>query len=183
MHKVVSKTCAQISPSHASWAKSSSQLNKTLIYALQKRLIGPVKYNLTRHYFLFFSSYRCDGLAKISDPTERRDAYQGFVVAVHANPQAIQTASQNLSDTLTAIIFAIISWHIPSDAIPVADLLHNSDTSNKLQPFPPGETELANALGKLMHDLKNSVPKEVWDQVNSDMPVNVRQLLREVYQL
>ena len=60
------------------------------------------------------------------------------------------------------------------------ELDYNSEARNKLQPFPPSETELANALGKLMHDLKNSVPKEVWDQVNSDMPVNIRQLLREL---
>lgn len=122
-------------------------------------------------------------MAKISDPTERRDAYQGFVLSVNANPQAIQTATTNVTDTLTAIIFAILSWHIPTDDdTPVQDLLHDTN-SNKLQPFPPGETELYNALGKLMHDLKVSVSAEMWDQVYEQMPVNIRQLLKDVYQL
>eukprot|EP00521_Asterionellopsis_glacialis_P016357 CAMPEP_0195301576 /NCGR_PEP_ID=MMETSP0707-20130614/29519_1 /TAXON_ID=33640 /ORGANISM="Asterionellopsis glacialis, Strain CCMP134" /LENGTH=1023 /DNA_ID=CAMNT_0040364555 /DNA_START=240 /DNA_END=3311 /DNA_ORIENTATION=- len=124
----------------------------------------------------------CDGMAKITDPTERRDAYQGFVVALHANPQAIQQASPSLTGTVTSILFAIISWHIPNESALMADMLHNSN-ANGFQPFPPGETELQQALGKLMHDIKNGVPSEAWDQVSQQMPVNVRQLLREVYQL
>ena len=64
----------------------------------------------------------CDGMSKITNPTERRDAFQGFVAAVRANPHSIQEAGPHV-DIITAILFAIVSWHIPSEDMS-ANLLH-----------------------------------------------------------
>ena len=118
-------------------------------------------------------------MAKITDVTERRDAYTGFIRAVYANPSAIQAASTNVADAISAILFAVISWHLPS---------HEEDGPRsfinvQFQPFPPNEAELGNALSKLLQDIKFSVGDETWDKVQRQLPVNVRQLLREVYHL
>jgi transportin-1 len=123
----------------------------------------------------------CNGLAKIADPTERRDAFQGLVQAVYANPGAIQQATVNVSDAIASILFAIVSWHIPSDYIERADVLLKGDYS--FQPFPASESELGQALQRLVHDMKTSVGPDTWHSVQKALPVNVRRLLRECYNL
>ena len=124
-------------------------------------------------------SDRCEGMAKISDQNERRDAFQGFIMALHANPQSINSPSGDFMDSITAILFAIVSWHIPSDNLS-ANLLHGEYT---FEPFPQESIEVGQALGKLLHDLKASVGEEIWTQIEKQTPVNVRRLLREGYQL
>lgn len=120
----------------------------------------------------------CDGMAKISDSTERRDAFEGFILSIRANPQSIQTASKNVGDAVTGILFAVVSWHLPTDMS--ADLF---DGQYNFRPFPPENAELGTALVKLLHDLKTSLGDETWGEVQSQMPVNVRRLMREAYQL
>ena len=122
----------------------------------------------------------CDGMAKISDRTERRDAFQGFIQAVYANPQAIQQADKNVAAVCVSILFAILSWHVP-DSSYSSNLL--TSTEYQFVPFPPAEAELGAALVKLMHDMKVSVGEETWHLVQKGLPVNVRRLLRENYQL
>jgi transportin-1 len=124
----------------------------------------------------------CDGMAKIIDPVERRDAYQGFVKVVYANPQAIQEAAVNVSDAITSILFAIITWHLPADGSgqELTTALFVGDYN--FQPFPATEAELGAALTKLVQDIKQSVGEETWLSVSKKLPVNVRRLLREAYQ-
>jgi transportin-1 len=128
----------------------------------------------------------CDGMAKVSDPTERRDAYEGFIKAVYANPLGIQGAAANVSDAIASIVFALVSWHMPrqedeeTDHEDVSQLL-NGDYN--FLPFPQHEAELGNKLVTLVRDIRTSVGEEVWTKVQHQLPVNVRRLLREAYQL
>jgi transportin-1 len=123
----------------------------------------------------------CDGMAKIHDPTERRDAFQGFVKAVYANPQAIQQASTNVADAIASVLFAIVSWHMPSELSDESTQMLTGDY--KFRPFPQTEQELGTALVRLIQDLKSSVGEDTWHSVQKELPVNVRRLLREAYQL
>lgn len=123
----------------------------------------------------------CDGMAKISDTTERRDAFQGFVQTVYANPEAIAQAGSNVAATCISVLFAILSWHIPDTAVANRSLL--TSTEYPFAPFPHAEAELGSALVKLVHDMKVSVGEETWHRVQKGLPVNVRRLLRENYQL
>lgn len=123
----------------------------------------------------------CDGLAKISDPVERRDAFQGLVQAVYANPGAVQQATANVPDAIASILFAVVSWHIPADYMERSDVLLKGDYN--FQPFPTTESELGSALQRLMQDMKTSVGEDTWKMVQKALPVNVRRLLRESYNL
>lgn len=117
----------------------------------------------------------CEAMAKIADPKERRDAFTGFIRAVYANPNAIQAATTSVADAISSILFAVVSWHMPP---------HEVDFINvQFEPFPHSEAELGNALSKLLHDIKLSVGDETWENVQKQLPVNVRRLLREAYQL
>ena len=126
----------------------------------------------------------CDGMAKVSDPVERRDAFEGFIKALYANPQCIQNAAANVSDAIASILFALVSWHMPpvedEQYEHVADLLHGDYA---FKPFPKNEAALGNKLVQLVRDIKNSVGEDTWSKVQSQVPVNVRKLLREAYQL
>ena len=123
----------------------------------------------------------CDGLAKIVDPTERRDAFNGFSKTVYANPQALQQASTNVADVISSILYAIVSWHMPPEnPDDTEDLLSGS---YNFQPFPQTELELGKTMAQLMRDMKSSVGEEKWNEVQGQLPVNVRQLLRETYQI
>jgi len=126
----------------------------------------------------------CDGMAKIVDPNERRDAFEGFIKAVYANPQCIQNAAANVSDPIASILFALVSWHMPpqeeTEYEHVSDLLNGNYA---FQPFPPHEAELGTKLVQLIRDIKTSVGEEPWSTVQKNLPVNVRRLLREAYQL
>ncbi len=120
-----------------------------------------------------------DGCAKIDNLTERRDAFEGFMLSVEANPQSVMMASKNVSDTLTSISFAVLSWHVPSG---------NLDTnmlSGKyvFEPFPQDHSDLCESLRLFLHHLKGMVGLEAWNGVQNNMPVNVRRLFREVYAL
>jgi len=120
----------------------------------------------------------CDGMARITDPSERRDAFQGFIQTVYANPNAIQSATAKPADAISSILFAIVSWHMPDDP-DAADRI----ASVNFQPFPPAEAALGEALKKLLHDIKVSAGEETWRSVENQLPVNVRKLLCDVYQV
>ena len=122
---------------------------------------------------------RCDGMCKISDLGERRDAYEGFIFCVEMNPSSIQTASPNISDTMTSILFAIVAWHIPLGNMS-PDLLHGK---YNFQPFPQPYIELAQQIGAFLHKLKEMLGHEVWAGVKRQLPVNVATLLRNQYRL
>ncbi|GKY93468.1 hypothetical protein MPSEU_000314300 [Mayamaea pseudoterrestris] len=123
----------------------------------------------------------CDGMAKIVDQTERRDAFQGFVKTVYANPQAIQqtASSGDLPTVLGSILYCILTWHMPPDSDGQGVALLTGDYS--FRPFPPQEAELGAALVKLVQDMKISVGDETWFAVEKGLPVNVRRLLKEYY--
>jgi hypothetical protein len=123
----------------------------------------------------------CDGLAKVADPVERRDAFTGFAKTVYANPQAIQQASTNVADAISSIVFAVVSWHMPPETPDQPEDLLTA--SYGFQPFPATEPELGNRMAQLMRDMKLSVGEDTWKAVQSQLPVNVRRLLREAYQL
>jgi transportin-1 len=123
----------------------------------------------------------CDGMAKIMDPIERRDAFIGFSKAVYANPQAIQQSSANVADAISSILYAIVSWHMPPETPEDAEDLLTGDYG--FQPFPQTEAELGSTLAQLMRDIKSSVGEDTWKAVQGQLPVNVRRLLREAYQL
>merc|ERR1712194_474156 len=120
----------------------------------------------------------CDGMSKISNPVERRDAFQGFVMALRANPHSIQNTGSELGDVLTSILFAVVSWHIPTSELP-SNLLSGP---YRFEPFPSEFNELLVALRQLLHDLKTSAG-ETWGQIEGSMPPNVKRLLQEVYGL
>eukprot|EP00980_Cylindrotheca_fusiformis_P021477 scaffold8353_cov138-Cylindrotheca_fusiformis.AAC.8 len=121
----------------------------------------------------------CDGIAKILDPVERRDAFTGFCMALYANPQAIQQTTANVADVISSILFAIVSWHVPPEAsMDEPDYLTGA---YGFRPFPPTDVELGNQLGQLSRNIKSSVGEDIWKSVESHLPGNVRQLLRETY--
>ena len=124
----------------------------------------------------------CDGLGKIRDPAERHDAFTGFVQAIYANPQAIGHASDSVIDSMVSILFAILTWHIPED---LPDDSYKKMLTDKYRfiPFPVSETELGTALVKLVQDMKQSVGENEWNIITKRLPVNVRKLFREVYNL
>ena len=118
----------------------------------------------------------CDGMAKITDAVERRDAFEGFVQAVYVNPAAIQR------DAIVSILFAVVTWHMPElpDHEPPTSVLTGE---YRFRPFPSSEVELGKALAKLIREIMSSVGEETWHSVMKSLPVNVRRLLREAYQV
>eukprot|EP00934_Nitzschia_sp_Nitz4_P003525 Nitzschia sp. Nitz4//scaffold234_size30613//10903//13923//NITZ4_007962-RA/size30613-snap-gene-0.2-mRNA-1//1//CDS//3329543413//3515//frame0 len=124
----------------------------------------------------------CDGMARIDDPTERRDAFTGFCKAVYANPQSLQQAAPNVADVITSILFAIISWHVPPET-PASEAHTFLSGEFGFHPFPPTEPELGGQLVQLLRDIRTSVGEEVWKRVENQLPVNVRTLLRNSYQM
>ena len=123
----------------------------------------------------------CDGLSKISNPIERRDAFKGFLLAFRANPHSIQSAGPDLSQSIVAIMFACLSWHIaPDDLLEGSNLL---DGNYGFQPFPSEFVELKESLTSLLNDLKTSAGQSSWNQVESQMPANVKRLMKEVYNI
>ncbi len=122
-----------------------------------------------------------DGLSRISDVTEKRDAFTGLCNALYANPQAIQQVQASPPDVITSIIFAITSWHIPADFPDDINDFLNGDYS--FVPFPPEEAALGNRLAELIQNIKTSVGADPWNAVESRLPVNVLRLFKEVYRL
>ena len=121
----------------------------------------------------------CDGMSKISDNTERHDAFAGFVAAVRANPHCIEQASgqSSVGDVITSLLFAVVSWHIPEDETSI-ELLTGP---YRFEPFPD-YPDLLSSLRSLLHDLKTSLGN-VWAEVEAPMPPNVKRLLQEVYRI
>jgi transportin-1 len=124
----------------------------------------------------------CDGLGKIRDATERRDAFTGFLQVMYTNPQAILQASSSVSDAIASILFAILSWHVP-DNLPDESYSKMLTGQFSFVPFPSTEADLGLALVKLVHDIKSSVSESEWNVVTKRLPVNARKLFRDVYNL
>ena len=122
-----------------------------------------------------------DGLSRISDVTEKRDAFTGLCNALYANPQAIQQVQASPPDVITSIIFAITSWHIPADFPDDINEFLNGDY--QFVPFPPEEAALGNRLAELIQNIKSSVGADSWNIVESRLPSNVLRLFKEVYRL
>ena len=120
----------------------------------------------------------CDGMSKISSDDERRDAFQGFVAALRANPHSISSTGQEIPEVITAVLFAVVSWHIPN-AETTTSLLNGP---YRFEPFPNEYNQLLASLVQLLHDIKASAG-ETWTQVESQMPPNVKKLMQDVYQL
>ncbi|KAG7351775.1 heat repeat-containing protein [Nitzschia inconspicua] len=124
----------------------------------------------------------CDGLSRITDVTERRDAFNGFCHALYANPQAIhQVDNVGIPHVITSILFAILTWHIPSDVPRDTDDFLSG--SYGFTPFPPTEAELGQRLSQLIRHIRSSVGGHVWKKSQDRLPVNVRRLFREAYQI
>lgn len=124
----------------------------------------------------------CDGLGKIRDATERRDAFSGFLQVMYTNPQAILHASSSVSDAIASILFAILSWHVPEN---LPDEAYSKMLTGQFSfvPFPSTEADLGRALLQLVQDIKASVSESDWNVVAKRLPVNARKLFREVYNL
>lgn len=123
----------------------------------------------------------CDGMAKITDPTERHDAFDGFIRTVYANPNAIQQATSNIAEAIASILFCIVTWHMPAELPAQTTVLLNGDYN--FRQFPPQEAELGASLVRFVQDMKVSVGEETWVSVQRELPVNVKRLLRETYSI
>mmetsp|Transcript_17129 Transcript_17129/g.32404 ORF Transcript_17129/g.32404 Transcript_17129/m.32404 type:complete len:1038 (+) Transcript_17129:63-3176(+) len=120
-----------------------------------------------------------NGCSKISDMTERVDAFEGLLLSIQANPHCIKQASANLDDTINGLLFAILSWHIPDEKLSPSILVGEY----VFTPFPPQYSDLYHELGTFLHQLKDSLTMEGWGSVANHLPVNVRRLFREQYSL
>jgi len=118
----------------------------------------------------------CNGMTKISDLTERRDAFEGFILTVQANPDTLTNASEN---DITSILFAVVSWHIPVGNVS-PELLKGKYA---FVPFPDSYPELSQRIGLFLHSLKDLIGADSWGDIEKHMPVNVRQLLHDQYHL
>jgi transportin-1 len=125
-----------------------------------------------------FLSGWCDGMAKISDLTEKRDAFEGFFAAIQSKPEIIGS-SPNLLNDFTGILFAIVSWYLPTDNYS-ADVLHGS---YDFQPLPVELDDFNHKIQIFVRGLKELVGEERWVELQKHMPVNVRRLLRDNYGL
>lgn len=121
----------------------------------------------------------CDGMSRIADMDEKRDAFNGFCKAMYANPQGIQQVGGEVYDAISSIIFAIVTWHLPPEAIEMGSLMGDFD----FQPFPPALSDLGNRLAQLLRDIQTSVGEQTWHGVKRSLTVKVRRLMREVYHL
>lgn len=101
------------------------------------------------------------------------------MLAIQANPQSIKNASPDIADTVTAFLFALVSWHIPPDNISPSVLNGNY----AFVEFPAGNDDLQYKFGVFLHQLKSIVGVGEWNVVEKKFPVNVRRLLREQYNL
>jgi transportin-1 len=131
----------------------------------------------------------CEGLAKVRDPVERHDAFIGFVAALYFNPKAIENAvgAQSTEEAIVSILYAVMTWHIPDDCLEGTDEQFSSELlcgpDYSFRPFPQREAELGAALVRLIQDIKAAVSEERWGLAEKGLPVNVRRLLRQSYNL
>ena len=119
-----------------------------------------------------------NGCAKISDASERVDAFEGLLLAIQANPNSIQHASPDVVQTVSALLFAVMSWHIPNGNFSPTILAGDY----AFIPFPADHADLHHKMGTFLHQLKDSLGDK-WNEVVKHLPVNVRRLLREQYNL
>uniref|UniRef100_A0A7S2PCT1 Uncharacterized protein n=1 Tax=Leptocylindrus danicus TaxID=163516 RepID=A0A7S2PCT1_9STRA len=124
----------------------------------------------------------CEGLANIADADERRDAFEGLLLAIQSNPQAIMTASDR-AGMISSLILAIVSWHLPRD-----DENGEGGISSEalfgpynFVSFPNDAAELGQAFQQLLLEIKSALGPE-WD-TSLKLPGNVKRLLAESYQI
>ncbi len=120
----------------------------------------------------------CDGCSKIFDLTERRDAFEGLMLAIQANPLSVTASTTStVADNLTTILFAVVSWHVPSNNLSPSLL----SGPYSFEPFPKEHIDLCEQIRVFLHNLKDLVGANEWKSIENSMPVNVRRLFREVY--
>jgi len=122
----------------------------------------------------------CEGLARITDPTERNDGFTGLVVTIYANPNAI---IQEANITIPSLVFAIVSWHIPPNDDGVLQVTSEmlNGTQYSFRSLGDEMAEIGQMLAELLHKVMGGVGEHKWEEVKRRMPVNVRKLLKEVY--
>jgi len=123
----------------------------------------------------------CSAMGKVTDASERRDAFNGFLTVVYSNPGAIEQAAtlfrRDTESILGIILSSIATWHIPN---PEFHSFAQNDQQGT-QPFPNSEAELGSSLRQFVVDMKSSVDPTVWQQTNVRLPTQVRVLMRDVY--
>ena len=120
----------------------------------------------------------CDGMSRISDMDEKCDAFSGFCKAMYSNPQSIQQVGGELHDTISSIVFAIATWHLPPEAVEAGTFTGDFE----FQPFPQEySSDLGQRLARLLHDIKVSVGDQTWNLVRNSLTVKLRRLMKEVY--
>jgi hypothetical protein len=118
-------------------------------------------------------------MSKISDLSERRDAFIGFIQAVRLRPECVLESATKPSDAITSILLAIVSWHIPDGCVPSASMLRGP---YQFKAFPLDCRDLIDEISLL---LQLVMPLVGWDNVRNrnDIPANVKVLLRDTYKL
>ena len=120
----------------------------------------------------------CDGMSRISDMNEKRDAFSGFCKAMYSNPQSIQQGGGEIHDTISSIVFAIATWHLPPEAVETGTFTGDFE----FQPFPQEySSDLGQCLARLLQDIKVSVGDQTWNRVRNSLTVKLRRLMQEVY--
>ena len=109
---------------------------------------------------------------------ERRDAFDGLMMAIQANPTSITTAGPNLTETISVFLLAFMSWHLPKGHVSPEILSGNYSFAA----FPQEHLDLHHHLVTFAHQFLK-VHIDAWNQVSNSLPVNVRRLLQEQYSL
>jgi transportin-1 len=118
-----------------------------------------------------------DGCAKISDIQERFDAFSGLLLAIEKKPHVMHPTSPDISDKVTSILFAIVSWHIPENFMS-SEILHGQ---YGFVNFPPDCVPLQQNIRIFLHKIKDLIGSELWNNIYAGLPINVRKLLKEQY--
>lgn len=126
-----------------------------------------------------FLSGWIDGCAKISDLGERCDAFIGLLLAIQRNPKVMHTSAPDISDIVSGILFAVVSWHIPENFL-TSEILHGPYSFTS---FPSNCGDLHQKLKGFIHEIKNSLGTELWSTISGSFPRNVQKLLQEQYDL
>jgi len=129
----------------------------------------------------FFSGW-CEGLARISDPTEKRDGFQGLLLSIQ---QAVASPSCNIFSKQTCIlslIFAIISWHIKFKE-EQDEICLEMFYSNQLNYYivECSDPELRVAFSEILRWIKEGFFQQWEDIMKNNFPVCLRKLLTNFY--
>ena len=114
-------------------------------------------------------------MSKISDLGERKDAFKGFIQAVRLRPDCVLEPSIKASDAVTSILLAIVSWHLPEGCVPSASMLRGP---YQFKEIPSDCRDLIGDITMLLHLV---MPLIGWESVKREVPVNVKVLLRDIY--